>query len=156
MSLLQGVDLGGWKSRPGQLQALQVGVWDSEGRAAAEISPCAVDLTLAFPSLSAGSRAGQGLLTLPEALSSPRSTVPVVHPEPLLLPGDTSCSAQPDLINLLNLFSLRPCVNHFSHCFLPNSLWPDLLLLLLMYLERGAKGPSWTWSRAHTLCQDGS
>lgn len=100
-----------------------------------------MDLTLAFPKASrfVSCLWGWAGLTLPTALSSPRSTVPVVHPVPLLLHGDTSCSAQPDLISLLNLFSLRPCVNHFSHYFLPNSLWPDLLLLLLMCLERGSK-----------------
>lgn len=85
-------------------------------------------------------------------LSSQRTTAPAAHTA-LILPwrGLMSCSAQPDVISLLNLFSLRPCVNHFSHCFPPSSLCPSLLFLLLMCLERGTWGPSWTRSRDPTL-----
>lgn len=90
-----------------------------------------------------GARAGQ--------VSQHRAPQGPQHPwhTPCRLPphGVTSRSAQPDVISLLNLFSLQPCVNHFSHCFPPNSLWPGLLFLLLMCLERGARGPSWTQSR---------
>lgn len=46
--------LGALQSSPGQLQLLQVGVWDSLGLGAPEISPCAVGLTLAFPFPRAG------------------------------------------------------------------------------------------------------
>ena len=78
--------------------------------------------------------------------------MPTAHtPSTLPLRGVTSRSAQPDVISLLNLFSLRPHVNHFSHCFPPNSLWPGSLFLLLVCLERRARGPGWTQTGDPTL-----
>lgn len=133
------------RSLPWTQDGLRCLVLPGEGEAGGE-----GDLTLGH--LGCDPRSwGQGRAALP-AQSSSRTAVPAAHTL-LTLPlcGVTSCSAQPDIISLLNLFSLRPHVNHFSHCFPPNSLWPGLLFLLLMCQERGARGPSRTWRRDPTL-----
>lgn len=94
---------------------------------------------------------GQERAALP-APSSARTAAPTALTPPTLpLRGVMSLSAQPDVISLLNLFCLRPHVNHFSHCFPPSSPWPGLPFLLLMCLERGERGPSWTQSRNPTV-----